>query len=117
MNKKRYAMSFELKDGRKLIVRQPEIETDQERMMGFFAELPRDRRNYLRYNVTNPELLKRRLSIVDEQDHWRLIAEVDGKIVGDGSMDREPLGWSHHIADVRIVVAPYEIGTGIGTER
>ena len=104
-----------LGDGRDLRIRRPDIDSDQSRMIEFFSKLPRSLRNYLRYNVTKPELLRRRLSMVDERDHFRLIAEIDGKVVGDGSMDREPFGWTHHIAHVRTVVDPEFKSLGIDT--
>lgn len=108
-------LSVRLTDDRILCIRRPDIDRDQEKMIEFFAQLPRAFRNYLRYNVTNPKLLRQRLEMVDERDHWRLIAEIDGKIVGDGSMDREPFGWTHHIAHVRTVIGQNVTHLGIGT--
>lgn len=104
-----------LSDGRELRVRRPEREVDRDKMIEFFSRLPRNLRNYLRYNVTNPELLDKRLKMVDQRDHFRLIAEIDGVIVGDGSMDREPFGWTHHIAHVRTVVSPEVKHLGVAT--
>ncbi len=104
-----------LADDRELTVRKPTVSEDKERLIAFFSGLPRGLRNYLRYNVTNPDLCQRRLELVDGKDHWRLIAELDGDIMGEGSMDREPFGWTHHIAHLRIVVEPTAVRLGIGT--
>ena len=107
--------TIHLPDNRELIIRQPETEMDGEKMIAFFAQLPRELRNYLRYNVMNPELFRERLKMVDGRNHWRLIAEIDGVVIGDGTMDREPFGWTHHVAHVRTVVCPQSLHLGIGT--
>ena len=104
-----------LADGRELELRKPQPDRDLEAMIAFFSSLPRQLRNYLRYNVTNVELCRKRLESVDEKIHWRLIAELEGVIVGEGSMDREPFAWTHHIAHVRTVVKPEAKSLGIAT--
>jgi ribosomal protein S18 acetylase RimI-like enzyme len=97
---------FRLGDNRKVIVRVPDHESDLEQLVDFFAKLPAEVRNYLRYDVTDIDPCRRRLKQVDGVDHWRVIAELDGRIVGDVTMDREPYGWSRHVAELRGVVHP-----------
>jgi len=104
-----------LAGGQELTVRQPIPERDLDRLTEFFKRLPNQLRSYLRYNVTDPELCRKRLELVDEKDHWRLVAELHGNIVGEGALDREPFGWTHHLAHVRIVVEPNVRQLGIGT--
>jgi RimJ/RimL family protein N-acetyltransferase len=106
---------IKLAGGREVIVRKPDADRDWERLVDFFGRLPRRLRSYLRYNVMDPELCRKRLKLVDEQDHWRLIAELDDRIVAEGSMDREPFGWTHHLAHVRTVIDPEAANLGIGT--
>lgn len=97
---------FRLSDNRKVFVRVPDPEADLDALVDFLAHLPAGVRNYLRYDVTDPDMCRRRLKQVDCVDHWRVIAELDGKIVGDVTMDREPYGWSRHVAELRGVVHP-----------
>jgi ribosomal protein S18 acetylase RimI-like enzyme len=97
---------FRLSDNRKVIVREPNPDADLEALVQFLSGLPADVRNYLRYDVTDVDPCRRRLKQVDEVDHWRVIAELDGRIVGDVTMDREPYGWSRHVAELRGVVHP-----------
>jgi ribosomal protein S18 acetylase RimI-like enzyme len=97
---------FRLSDNRKVIVRVPDPEVDLEALVAFFAGLPPEVRNYLRYDVSDMTTCRRRLKQVDGVDHWRVIAELDGKVVGDVTMDREPFGWSRHVAELRGVVHP-----------
>jgi len=95
-----------LADGREVLIRRPSVERDLDRLLSFYAQLPEAVRNHLRYDVgRNREVSTARLRQLDNQDHWRLTAELqDGTFVGDGTMDREPFGWTRHIANIRIVV-------------
>lgn len=95
-----------LADGRAVLIRRPTVERDLDRLLSFYADLPEAVRNHLRYDVgRNREVSTARLSQLDGRDHWRLTAELeDGTFVGDGTMDREPFGWTRHIANIRIVV-------------
>jgi len=113
MNEKK--KGIKLADGREVIIRKPDPDQDWERLLKFFTKLPRRLRSYLRYNVTDAELCRKRLELVDEHDHWRLIAELEGEIVAEGAMDREPFGWTHHLAHVRTVVDPEVANLGINT--
>ncbi len=107
------AKTVRLADGRELAVRQPEIGTDLEKLVVFFSKLPPQVKNYLRYNVDDKTFCHHRLDSVDGRDHWRLIAELDGEIVGDATMDREPFGWTRHMAELRAVVDPKRENLGI----
>ena len=89
-----------------LVIRIPAISKDLDSLVNFFAVLPSSLRNKMRYKVTDKELLRKRLEQIDGTNHWRLIAEIGGKIVGDATMDREPFGWTRHVAEVRAVVDP-----------
>lgn len=95
-----------LSDGREVIVREPSEPGDAERLHRFLCELPAAVRNYLRYDVTERELFDRRMAQLDRSSHWRLIAEVDGEIAAEATMDREPFGWTRHVAELRAVVSP-----------
>jgi len=99
---------------RELTITEPSVESDLERLVEFFRLLPQETRNYLRYDVTDIDSCRTRLEQLDGKDHWRLIAEIDGKIVGDATMDREPFGWTHHVAEVRAIVFPNYLHLGIG---
>lgn len=101
-----------LADGRELLIRRPDVDRDLDRLLSFYAQLPAAAKNHLRYDVgANREVGAARLHQLDDQNHWRLVAELeDGTFVGDATMDREPFGWLRHIAGIRIVV-------GVGFEE
>jgi RimJ/RimL family protein N-acetyltransferase len=97
-----------LADGREILIRQPSLDADLDRLLEFYAQLPAAVKNHLRYDVgANREIGVARLRQLDGKDHWRLLAELeDGTFIGDGTMDREPFGWTRHVASIRIVVSP-----------
>jgi RimJ/RimL family protein N-acetyltransferase len=104
-----------LSDGRGVIIKEPAIEEDLQRLVDFLSSLPPEMKNYLRYNVTQADVCRRRLEQLDSKNHWRLIAELDGEIVGDTTLDREPFGWTRHVAELRGIVSPNIRGMGIGS--
>jgi ribosomal protein S18 acetylase RimI-like enzyme len=106
-------VTFKLQDGKEVRIRRPTVEADLDRLMHFFLHLPPERKNWLRYNVNNHEILVQRLSEVDGEDHWRLVADLDGKIIADATMDREPHSWMRHIAELRVIVDRAFQDTGV----
>ncbi|MBN2361336.1 MAG: GNAT family N-acetyltransferase [Deltaproteobacteria bacterium] len=101
-------MTCRLRDGREVLIRRPMVDKDLEQLLAFFARLPAEVKNHLRYDAGKDRAVgTRRLNQVDEQSHWRLVVELeDGTFAADGTMDREMFGWTRHIADMRIVVDP-----------
>lgn len=95
-----------LADGSEVVVRAVAVPDDLERLLVFFRGLPAGMRGHLRYDVTERDPLRSRLVQLDGRDHWRLLAESDGIVVGDATLDREPYGWTRHVAGVRVVVHP-----------
>ncbi len=104
---------FKLPDGKEVRIRRPTVEADLDRLMHFFLHLPAELKNWLRYNVNNHAILVQRLSEIDGEDHWRLVAELDGRIIADGTMDREPHSWMRHIAELRVIVDRAYVDAGV----
>jgi hypothetical protein len=97
-------VTFKLPDGKEGRIRRPTIDADLDRLMHFFLHLPPERKLWLRYNVNNHEIAEQRLKAVDGENHWRLVAELDGKIIADGTVDREAYSWMRHVAELRVIV-------------
>lgn len=97
-----------LTDNREVLIRTPKGNGDLDRLLAFYSQLPPAVMNHLRYDVAHDrETSAARLRQVDGMNHWRLVAELEqGEFVADATMDREPFGWSRHIADLRVVVDP-----------
>ncbi len=107
--------TFDLPHGRKLCVRSPAPSADDlEALVRFLTGLSPEQRNYLRYDVTQRDVAQARLQQLDGKSHFRLLAEVEGRIVADATLDREPFFWSRHVAEVRCVINPEGMALGVG---
>lgn len=103
-----------LADNRDLVVRRPQVDRDLHSLVDFFTRLPPEGRRYLRYDVTDTEAVRRRLLQVDSANHWRMIAELEDRIVGDATLDRRREAWAVHVAEMRGVIEPECIQLGVG---
>lgn len=92
-----------LPDGRAVLVREMTI-SDEPRMVEFFQGLPLEDRQFLRNDVTKPEVVHR---FVRETEDLvlALVAEVDGKVIASATIERGLYGWTRHVGEVRLVVA------------
>jgi L-amino acid N-acyltransferase YncA len=103
MNKK-----IKLNDGNEVVIRELGKD-DIERSHAFFCALPDEDRAYLRTDVTNREIVERRILAMESRGIMRLAAAADDEIVADGSLELESEGWKEHIAELRLIVArPYQ---------
>ncbi len=99
-------VTCKLTDRQNVVVRAVDPAKDLDPLVAFYTSLPPELRSGLRYDVTDRDICVARLKQIDNANHWRLVAEVDGSIVGEGALDRERFGWARHIADVRHVIDP-----------
>ncbi|HSG99533.1 MAG TPA: GNAT family N-acetyltransferase [candidate division Zixibacteria bacterium] len=108
------AKTVELKDGTAVVIREIGAE-DLEESLAFFRALPEDDRRYLRRDVTQREIVERRLADVASGRVRRLVAQVDNHIVADGALELESEDWAPPTAEIRLIVARQYQGLGLGT--
>jgi RimJ/RimL family protein N-acetyltransferase len=106
---------FRTSDGQPVVVRQPDPSADLDRIVAFFRGLPSSIRNYMRHGAEDRDFAASRLAQIDNRAHWRLVAEIDGDIVADCTLDREPFTWSRHVAEIRPILTPEAQRLGVGT--
>jgi GNAT superfamily N-acetyltransferase len=103
-----------LKDGTKVVLR-PLIKEDRDKLLEFFSRVSDRNRQFLRNDVRDPEVIDNWVNHIDYQKVFPLLAEVDGKIVGDATLHMRRTGWKRHLGNVRAVVADEFQGRGLGT--
>ena len=103
-----------LKDGSEILIREMRKD-DIDRSLAFFRALPGEDRAYLRRDVTNREIVGRRIQELKSSRIMRLVAVVDEQIVADGSLELEAQGWEEHLAEIRLIVARPFQRRGLGT--
>jgi RimJ/RimL family protein N-acetyltransferase len=95
-----------LRDGTQVTVR-PLVAADEASLLEFFRRLSPADRQYLRHDVIRPETIH---TWCREPDHERvlpILAESEGRIVGDATLHRRPSGWMRHVGEIRVVTDPF----------
>ncbi len=94
----------------------PIVELGPERgdaLVRFFEKLPEGDVNFIKEDVTDPETVRSWTTPAAGVRRW---LSVDGDdVCGYVSLHRLP-GWSAHVGELRLVVAPDKRGTGLGRE-
>jgi RimJ/RimL family protein N-acetyltransferase len=88
---------------------------DGNRLLEFFRALPEEDRQFLKDDVTRPEVVDRFVRDLDYERIFPLLAEHGGAIVGDATLHRTKHGWSTHVAAIRMVVAAEFQRSGLAT--
>jgi len=85
---------------------------DEGQMLDFARSLPEDDRRFLKEDAADPGVLAR---WAQQQHVQRFLAWADGAVVGYVAL--HPLkGWSDHVAEMRVLVAPEARAHGIGQQ-
>ena len=83
-------------------------------LVRFFAALPEGDLTFIQEEVTDPETVRSWASGPASGGRW---VAVDGDDEVTGYVAVRPLpGWSDHVGEVRLVVAPSHRGSGLGRE-
>ena len=107
-----YPKVFRSHDGRAVAVR-PLAPEDLLPLLRFFTSLPEDDRLHLRVDVTQREIVERRMV---PPAHWnvlRLVALAGERIVAEASIEHRTYGFESHSGQVRLIVAPDFRGIGL----
>lgn len=90
---------------------------DREAMIAFAESLPDHDLLFLGRDLKHPRVIAAWLGAIAEGWIDSLLAEDDdGVIVGTAALVQDPLGWSAHVGEIRLLVAPHRRGTGVGRD-
>src|SRR3954447_25955134 len=82
-------------------------------LLRFFQDLPEGDRTFIKEDVTDPATVQAWAAGDDRAQRW--VAEDGGQVRGYVAVRRLP-GWSDHVGEVRLVVAPAARGSGLGRQ-
>lgn len=88
--------------------------TDDTAMLAFAATLPEHDLLFLGRDLRHPRVIEAWQQAIGEGWIDSLVAEDDGRIVATAALVRDPLGWSGHVGEIRLLVAPDRRGAGLG---
>ena len=102
-----------LRDGSVVVIKPLEAD-EASAVLKFYRSLPEEDRLFLRDDVTKPEWLRRFVARIESGEVTSLVAESAGKIVGEATLYRAQHGWTKHVAEIRVAIAPGLRRTGLG---
>ncbi|MGP7796376.1 GNAT family N-acetyltransferase [Sphingomonas sp. CLY1604] len=89
---------------------------DDAGMLAFAAGLPEHDLLFLGRDLRHPRVIEAWQQAIGEGWIDSLIAEDDGRIVATAALVRDPLGWSGHVGELRLLVATDRRGAGMGRD-
>ena len=85
---------------------------DQPAMIAFAEQLPEHDLLFLGRDLKHPRVVAAWVEAMTQGYIDGLVAEEDGTLVGTAALVCDPLGWSAHVGEVRLLVTP----TGVGRD-
>jgi L-amino acid N-acyltransferase YncA len=108
-----YPAIYLTEDSTQMTIR-PMVPEDKHDLLDFFRRIPQEDRFGLKEDVTHPKIMERWALTLDYTRVLPLLAILDGKIVGDGTLHYRRAGARQHVGEVRVVVDPAYRNRGIG---
>jgi RimJ/RimL family protein N-acetyltransferase len=102
---KEFPKRISLRDGTPVTLR-PMVESDEAALLAFFLRLSPEDRQFLRDDVTRPELIRAWCQGIDYNRVLPILAECEDRIVGDATLHRRS-GWMRHLGEIRVVTDPF----------
>ena len=89
-------------------------QADEAAVLDFARKLPVHDLLFLPRNISEPKVLAAWIKEIARGAITSLLAVKAGRVVGCGTLVRDPLSWSPHVGEIRNVVASDVRGQGVG---
>ena len=109
-----YPKECVLKDCEEVVIRPLEVD-DESLLSQFFKTIPEDDRWCMRYDTTNPEIIKKWFENLDSGSVFSIVALCNNAIVGHGSLHTRGFGATKHVGRFRVIVLPEFRNKRLGT--
>jgi RimJ/RimL family protein N-acetyltransferase len=87
---------------------------DEAAVLAFAQKLPTHDLLFLPRNISQPKVLSAWINEIERGVIVSLLAIRDSKVVGCGTLVRDPHSWSPHVGGIRMVVSKDVRGQGVG---
>src|SRR3954468_684743 len=87
---------------------------DEAAVLDFAQKLPVHDLLFLPRNISEPKVLAAWIKEIERGAITSLLAMLGSRVVGCGTIVRDPLSWSPHVGEIRMVVASEVRGQGVG---
>src|SRR5258705_11902300 len=88
--------------------------SDEAAVLAFGKGLPPHDLLFLPRNISEPKVLSAWVKEIERGAITSLLAVKDAKVVGCGTLVRDPHSWSPHVGEIRMVVSVDVRGKGVG---
>jgi L-amino acid N-acyltransferase YncA len=100
-------------DGTKITLRLMTAD-DKDAMLEFARSLPEDDLLFLAIDITDAGAVKNWVRNVEAGRLHTILVEINGKLVGHGSLIHEEQVWTRHLGGIILLLAPQARGKGLG---
>ena len=87
---------------------------DESAVLQFAKELPTHDLLFLPRNISEPKVLSAWINEIERGAITSLLGLKEGRVVGCGTLVRDPHSWSPHVGELRMVVSTDVRGQGVG---
>ena len=87
---------------------------DRDSFLAFAQSLPEDDLLFLSLDITKPEAVDQLLRSIEAGRTVTILAEVEGKVAGHGSLTHNRLLWTRHLGEIQLLISPAIRGLGVG---
>src|SRR6202046_814550 len=89
-------------------------QADEAAVLEFARKLPPHDLLFLPRDISEPKVMTAWIKEIERGAITSLLAVQEGRVVGCGTLVRDPLSWSPHVGEIRNVVATEVRGQGVG---
>jgi RimJ/RimL family protein N-acetyltransferase len=90
-----------------VVTLRPMVREDKDELLAFFRRLAPEDRQFLKDDVTRVEVIEIWARNLDYDRVLPILAEYEGRIVGDATLHRQVYGWMRHVGEIRVVTDAY----------
>jgi L-amino acid N-acyltransferase YncA len=89
--------------------------SDLDRSVQFARTLPEGGLMFLTIDITDAKAMEPYIQAIEAGMAWSVLAEVDGRFVGYGSLAKSQPTWTRHLGEIRLLVSHEMRGYGLGS--
>jgi RimJ/RimL family protein N-acetyltransferase len=87
---------------------------DGKALLAFAQSLPEDDLLFLSVDITKPEVVDQWGRNVQSGRVNTVLAEMDGQLIGHGTLSLNELMWTRHLGEIQLMINPEHRGRGLG---
>ena len=87
---------------------------DGKALLAFAQSLPEDDLLFLSVDITKPEVVDQWGRNVQSGRVNTVLAEMDGQLIGHGTLSLNELMWTRHLGEIQLMISPEHRGRGLG---